>query len=133
MVRKFQSTAHASSWDNFDELLMLRSLTAIFAKILFTSLFWLIGSETWDQTEDYLEKEGGPAHAELARNLLPYAATAVKVLYIGKIFFFVVCFKWPQMIKLGIYYELLVEWIVACMPVNINASKDIQLSLLGTI
>ena len=125
MARKFQSAAHASSWNKFEELLMVRSFAATLAKILFTSLFWLIGSNNWDLTEEYLEKEGGPANAELTRNLLPYAATAVKVMYIGRILFFGVCFKWPQMIKLSLYYELLIESISACMPVKIVASKDI--------
>lgn len=71
-------------------------------------------------------------NAELAREVLPYARTATQVMFLGRIILFFLGFRWPQLIKLTIYYELFIEWILACMPVNINAVRDIQLLLSMT-
>ena len=54
----------------------------------------------------------------------------MQVWLIGRILLFIVSFKWPQLIKIHIYYELFEEWISACMPVNINVGRDIELQLL---
>ena len=111
---------------------MVRSQVATFSKILISSILWLVGCETWNLSEEYLDKEEGPVNAELARQVLPDARTATQVLFIGRIILFFLSFRWPRLIKLSIYYELFIEWIFACMPVNINAVRDIQLLLSNT-
>jgi len=73
---------------------------------LFSIIFWLLGSESWNRTEEYLEKEGGPSNAELARDVLPYARTTLQVWLIGRMLLFIVSFKWPQLIKYLIYVDL---------------------------
>ena len=67
MTRRFQSSVHASSWKKYEDILMVRSQVATFSKILISSILWLVGCETWNLSEEYLDKEGGPVNAELAR------------------------------------------------------------------
>ena len=112
---------------------MVRSQISIFSRILFSTYYWAAGSETWNQTEDYLADKGGPPNAELARDVLPYAKLIAQVSIIARIVFFIASFKWKQLIKFHLHFEFLLETIAASMPVEINAGRDIELMLSLTI
>ena len=109
---------------------MIRTQAGTLAKILFSSIHWLLGTEIWNQSEEFVEKEGGSKNAEFAREIFPYARTMMQVWFIGRILLFIVSFKWPRLIKYQIYYELITDWFSACMPVKINADREIQYYLL---
>ena len=105
LTRRFKSTYHARSWKDYEKLLFIRTQLATFSRILFTSLvIFSGGSQT---TTDYLDQKGGPANAELARDVLPYAALGTQVCLIARIVLWVASFKWWQLIKYHLYLEFL--------------------------
>ena len=112
---------------------MVRSQLSIFSRILFSTIYWAAGSETWNQTEDYLSEKGGPPNAELASDVLTYAKFIAQVSIIARILLFIACFKWKKLIKWHLHFEILIESIAALMPVEINAGRDIELMLCLTI
>ena len=133
LTRRFKSSYHAHTWKDYELLLMIRSQLAIFSRILFSTIAWAAGSETWNQTEDFLSDKGGPPNAELARDMLLYAKFIAQVGIIARILLFIASFKYRQLIKFHLHFEFLLECVGACMPVEINASRDIQLMLSITI
>ena len=133
LTRRFKSSYHADTWKDYESLLMIRSQLSIFSRILFSSIAWAAGSETWNMTEDYLSDKGGPPNAELTRDVLPYAKFIAQASIIARILLFIASFKWRRLIKLHLHFEFLLETINACMPVEINAGRDIQLMSSITI
>ena len=71
-------------------------------------------------------------NAQLFEEILPYAISAMQILFIGRIVLFFACFKWPQLIKISFYYEIITEWIAAAMPCNINSGRDIHIVVMHT-
>ena len=113
-----------------------RTQVAVAAKIIYSSFGWMIGQETWNMSEEYFEeyreKEGVIKNTQLAEEILPYAISAMQIWFIGRIVLFFACFKWPQLIKISFYYEIITEWIAAVMPCNINSGRDIHIVVMHT-
>ena len=133
LTRRFKSSYHAQTWKDYELLLMVRSQIATFNRILISTLYWAAGSGTWNQTEDYLSDKGGPQNAELTRDVLPYAKFIAQVSIIARIVLFIASFKWKQLIKFHLHFEFLMETIAACLPIEINAARDIELMLSRTV
>ena len=96
----------------------------------------MIGQETWNMSEKYLEeyqgKEGEIKNSQLAEEFLPYARSAMQIWFIGRIVLFLACIKWPRLVKISFYYEMITEWIAAAMPCNINSGRDIHIVVMHT-
>ena len=65
LLRKFQSEYHARKWVDYENVLVVRSMMFMAARLMLVALSVLSGKEQWNLTEEYIEK-GGPANLELA-------------------------------------------------------------------
>ena len=74
LLRKFQSEYHARRWVDYENVLIVRTMMFMAARLLLMTLGILSGKEQWNLTEEYIEK-GGPANLELAQKLFPYFKT----------------------------------------------------------
>ena len=91
------------------------------------------GVAKWHATEQYLEEEGGPPNLALAKEIFPYARTAMIIFNFGRFFIFLVSLKYPQVSKSFIYYELLILIIDSFLPTDIKFNVRMRTLVLTNI
>ena len=60
--------------------------------------------------------------------MYPYAKTANQVWLIARVVLWIACLKWPKLIKLYVYFECVLEALVAMLPSEINMTRDVTYS-----
>ena len=127
MFRRFKTAYHKRRWVDYEHILMVRSMMSMIARGLLSIAFVVSGTESWHLTEQYFEKDG-PANIQLAKKVFPYAKLANQIYLVGRFVFFILCIKWPRLIKMSFYYELLQQFILAFLPLEINVTRDITVT-----
>ena len=115
LLRKFQSEYHARRWVDYENVLVVRTMMFMAARLILIAFSYLSGKEYWDMAEEYIEK-GGPANLELAQNLFPYFKVLSMVQRVASVLYFAACFKWPRLVKWLLYFEMLDEFINIGLP-----------------
>ncbi len=128
MFRKFKTAYHKSRWLDYENILMVRTMISMLSRILLSILFLVSGTESWHLTEQYFEK-GGPPNIELAKEVFPYAKLANQFYLVSRLVFFILCLKWPRLIKMYFYLEGLKQFIIALLPIEINVTKDVTVTV----
>ncbi len=102
--RRFKTSYHKCRWADYENILMTRTMMNTLSRLILSLSFLVGGTESWHLTEQYFEK-GGPPNIELAKKVFPYAKLANQIYIAGRIVLFLLCLKWPRLIKLTLYYE----------------------------
>ena len=131
MLRKFQSEYHARRWVDYENVLVVRTMMFTAGRLLMIAFAILNGKEQWHLTEDFIEK-GGPPNLELALKLLPYFKIVCMMQRAATVLCFIVCLKWPRLVKWLIYFEMLDEVINVGLPIEIESSTDVTFRMLVT-
>ena len=104
MYRKFRTAYHKRRWDDYENILMVRTMMSMLSRMLLSLSFLVSGTESWHLTEQFFEK-GGPPNVDLAKEVFPYAKLANQIYLVSRFVFFILCIKWPRLIKMSIYFE----------------------------
>ena len=120
-LRKFQSEYHARRWVEYENVLVVRTMMYMAARLMLITFTILSGKEQWNLTEEYIEK-GGPANVEFAQKMLPYCKAISMVQRVASVLYYAACFKWPRLVKWLIYFEMLDEVINIGFPTEIEVS-----------
>ena len=124
LLRKFQSEYHARRWVDYENVLVVRTMMYMAARLMLITFSALSGKEQWNLTEEYIEK-GGPPNLELAQKLFPYFKVMSIVQRVGAVLCFAACLKWPRLVKWVLYYEMLEEVLNVGLPTEIESVQDI--------
>ena len=119
LLRKFQSEYHARRWVDYENVLVVRTMMFMAARLMLMTFSILSGKEQWNVAEEYIEK-GGPANLELAQKMLPYFKTICMVQRVVSVLYFATCLKWPRLVKWLLYFEMLDEVINVGLPFEIE-------------
>ncbi len=104
IFRRFKTAYHECRWVDYENILMVRTVLSVLSRMLLTLSFLVSGTESWDLTEQYFEK-GGPPNVDLAKQVFPYAKFVNQFYLVSRGVFFILCLKWPRLIKMSIYFE----------------------------
>ena len=82
--------------------------------------FIAFGMANWQETQRYIDEDGGPPNLELTKTVLPYARIAMILYTIGRVILFLLSLKYPNVSKCFLYFEVLNLIIESFMPYDIT-------------
>ena len=119
-LRRLPSESHASAWKFYENnLLAMRTMMYMLARNIFTLLAVVSENEIYDHTAKYLREDGGPARADLAHAVLPYAKFTLQALLVARAVLFIASWKWMNLTRIVFYLEIVIQVVEACMPINV--------------
>ena len=101
------------------EILEIRTIFGLAVVVYSSVTNMVMGAEVYDRTESYLN-DGGPANADLARKVFPYAKIANQILLITRMVVLVLSIKWRKFTRAAIFIELSVYMSESCLPVDVG-------------
>ena len=80
----------------------------------------IFGMENYQNTQRYIDEDGGPPNLALSEEVLPYARNVMILYSVGRVILFLTSLKYPQVSKSFLYYEVLKNVIEAFLPYDIT-------------
>ena len=87
-LRRFPSSIHEVVWQDFEKLLMYRSMMSQLSRIINVIAVASIGGSIWKQSEEYVSG-GEPKNHDFAMEVQPYAQTAYMLCIAGRLILFI--------------------------------------------
>ena len=83
-------------------------------------IFITFNMANWQETQRYIDEDGGPPNLELTKTVLPYARVAMILYTFGRVILFLLSLKFPNVSKSFLYYEVLNLVIYSFLPYDIT-------------
>ena len=119
-LQSFPSAIHERAWKKFEpKVLYTRTMMFLAARILQSTLFLIIGAETYQVSERYLTTKGEVS----ANELLPWATICLQILMVLRFIMFLLAFRYSCAIKATFYLELIVQMIESVLPLDFASAS----------
>ena len=113
--KNLPSVEHVMAYDRFQVYLALRSNFTFLSKVIYMSLWILLGEANYIQSRDYIA-EGKPHNEEFVARYQSFLQWAMLTMTFGRLALMVISFKKQQVCKIYIYYQILYSLLEECMP-----------------
>ena len=100
------SSYHRQAWKLYERVLMYRSSLAQLAAFSYFFLFFIIGKEASQISEEYIES-GKSVNQEVQRDLLPYGRYSTYAFMLGRLILMLISLKKLEICRVYLYYEAL--------------------------
>ena len=105
---------------------MYRSNVCFVSKLVFTSLFMILGKSNWQQSQEFIDNEG-EHNTDVVSKIFPIVKYAMIAMTVGRLVLMLISYKNLKVCQSYIYYQAAYMILEMCLPRNYG---DMQLNML---
>ena len=125
-LHRFPSATHERAWKKFEpKVFYTRTMMFLTARILQSTLFLIIGAETYQLSEKYSTKKVEEQNVDesSASKILPWTSIFLQILMVLRFIMFLLAFRYSCATKATFYLEVIVQMIESVLPLDFASAS----------